>query len=128
MREVLARDDPEARLALDVYLHRLAREVAAMTASLGGLDVLVFTGGVGERAPAVRAGVADRLCFLGVAVDPQANTHVGNEVHLAGGPGWRPGEADISAESAAVATVVVAANEALEIAAAVRSVLITESN
>ena len=74
MREVLARDDADARLALDVYLHRLAAGVGAMAAALGGLDALVFTGGVGERSAAVRAGAAARLGFLGVAVDPVATS------------------------------------------------------
>ena len=58
MREVLAaaaRGEPAATLALDVYLHRLRAGIAAMAAALGGLDALVFTGGVGERAPEVRA-------------------------------------------------------------------------
>ena len=58
MREVLAaaaRGEPTAALALDVYVHRLRGGIAAMAAALGGLDALVFTGGVGERAPEVRA-------------------------------------------------------------------------
>src|SRR5664280_281432 len=50
MRELLGRADPDAELALEVYVHRLASSVAAMTVGLGGLDTLVFTGGVGERA------------------------------------------------------------------------------
>jgi acetate kinase len=65
MRELLARDDPDARLALDVYVHHLRAGVAAMAASLGGLDVLAFTGGVGEHAAAVRDRVVDGLTFLG---------------------------------------------------------------
>ena len=57
MRDVLARRPRRAtrpRLAFDVYVHRLRREIAAMAAALGGLDALVFTGGVGEHAPVVR--------------------------------------------------------------------------
>jgi acetate kinase len=67
MQEVLERagaDDPDATLALDVWRHRLVRELAAMVASLGGLDVLVFTGGIGERAADLRADVVARLTFL----------------------------------------------------------------
>jgi acetate kinase len=67
MREVLARaggGDPAARLALEVYLHRLRAAVAAMTAALGGLDVLVFTGGVGEHSAEVRAAAAAGLGYL----------------------------------------------------------------
>ena len=64
LREVEQRatnGDPDARLALDVYGHRLAAGIAAMAASLGGLDVLVFTGGVGEHSAPVRADAANRL-------------------------------------------------------------------
>ena len=76
MREVLAAagaGEPAARLALEVYLHRLRAGVAAMAAALGGLDALAFTGGVGENAPAVRAGAADGLGFLGIGLDPERN-------------------------------------------------------
>ena len=73
MRAVLARDDADARLALDVYVHRLRAAIAAMAAALGGLDALVFTGGVGEHAPEIRARTAAGLGFLGVALDAEAN-------------------------------------------------------
>jgi acetate kinase len=66
MREVLARDDGDARLALDVYVHRLRAGIGAMTASLGGLDALVFTGGVGENSEPVRQLTCDGLAHLGV--------------------------------------------------------------
>lgn len=66
MRELLARDDADARLALDVYVHRLRAGIAAMAASLGGLDTLVFTGGVGENAPEIRARACEGLEFLGI--------------------------------------------------------------
>lgn len=62
-----------AALAVAAYVHRLRREIAAMVASLGGLDVLVFTGGVGEHQPSVRAGAARGLGFLSVAVDERVN-------------------------------------------------------
>ena len=65
MRELLARKDPDARLALDVYVHRLRAGVAAMAAALGGLDVLAFTGGVGEHAAPVRDRVVAGLAHLG---------------------------------------------------------------
>ena len=74
MRELSSRaSDDDARLALDVYVHRLRAAIAAMAAALGGLDALVFTGGVGEHAPAVRAAAAGGLGFLGVALDGAAN-------------------------------------------------------
>ena len=66
MRELLARDDEDARLALGVYVHRVRAAVGAMAASLGGLDTLVFTGGVGERSARVRELVCEGLEHLGV--------------------------------------------------------------
>ena len=85
MREVLARDDDEARLAFDVYVHRLRAAIAAMTAALGGLDALVFTGGVGERSAPVRAAVVDGLGYLGVALDPARNEGAGEDGELGTG-------------------------------------------
>ena len=61
-----AAGDEQARLAFDVYVHRVAGAVAAMAVAAGGIDVLVFTAGIGERSPGVRAAVCDRLVFLGV--------------------------------------------------------------
>jgi acetate kinase len=110
MRELLARDDDSARLAIDVYLHRLVAATAAMAAALGGLDGLVFTGGVGERAPAIRAGAAERLAFLGVALDGAANRAAG-------------GDADIGAPGATVRVAVVAAREDVEMARQARALL-----
>ncbi|KAA2255975.1 acetate/propionate family kinase [Solihabitans fulvus] len=110
MRDVLARRDEDARLALDVYLHRLACGVAAMTVGLGGLDALVFTGGVGERAAEVRRRACAALGYLGVRVDERRNADA------------RP-DSEISAADAAVRTFVVEAREDLEIAACVERVL-----
>ena len=104
------RRDDSATLALEVYVHRLAGSVAAMAAALGGLDVLVFTGGVGERAAEVRRQTADRLAFLGVAVDPALNEGAMSD-------------ADISALGADVTTVVLEAREDLEIARQVREAI-----
>ncbi|MDP9342989.1 MAG: acetate/propionate family kinase [Actinomycetota bacterium] len=113
MREILRRaaaGDAAAVLALDVYVHRLAGSAAAMTASLGGLDILVFTGGVGENAPEIRRRAAERLAFLGVEVDAEANE---------GGSGDR----DVSTAGSAARTLVVEAREDLQIAHEVRRVL-----
>ena len=63
----------DARLALDVYVHRLCQEIAAMTVSLGGLDALVFTGGVGEHAPEVRRRAVSGLGFLGLRLSDERN-------------------------------------------------------
>ena len=73
MREVLARGDAAARLAVGVYIHRLCQEIAAMTVSLGGLDALVFTGGVGEHAPEVRRRAVSGLGFLGLRLSDERN-------------------------------------------------------
>ncbi len=76
VRELLAAEtdgDDAARLALAVYVHRIAAAVGAMATSLGGLDALVFTAGVGEHAPAIRERVCARLGFLGVEIDEAAN-------------------------------------------------------
>lgn len=115
MRDVEARadaGDAAARLALEVYLHRLRAGVASMVAALGGLDVLAFTGGVGERSAEIRAKAAAGLAFLGVAVDPARNEAA-------------DGDADISDGPAPAHTVVIRAREDLEIAGQVRSLLET---
>ena len=113
MRAVVAAanaGEANERLALDVYLHWLRAGIAAMTAALGGLDALVFTGGVGENSPVVRARAATGLGFLGIAVDHARNDTVS-------------GDAEVTASGAAVRTLVVAAREELEIARQVRQVL-----
>ncbi|MBF6557847.1 MAG: acetate/propionate family kinase [Acidimicrobiales bacterium] len=110
MREVLAGStagDPDARLALEVYVHRLRAGIAAMAAAMGGMDALVFTGGVGERSPDVRKLAVSGLGFLGVELDEAANER---------------GEADrtIHAADSGIPVLVVAAREDLEIAAETR--------
>jgi acetate kinase len=71
--EAAERGDERAGLALDVFVHRLAKAVAGLAASLGGLDALVFTAGIGENSVLVRSRVLARLAFLGLAEDPAAN-------------------------------------------------------
>jgi acetate kinase len=113
MRAVAAaadRGEPAARLALGVHAHRLIACVAAMAAAMNGMDALVFTGGIGEHMPAVRAAAAAGLSFLGVAVDQGRNASAA-------------GDTDISAEGAAVRTLVLTAREELEIARGTRAAL-----
>jgi acetate kinase len=113
MREVEAaaeRGEPAAVLALDVYLHRLVGGIAAMTAATGGLDVLAFTGGVGENSPTVRRRAAERLDFLGVTIDQHTNESVHDD-------------ADLSAASATARTLVITAREDIQIAHEARHVL-----
>lgn len=73
MRTLLDSDTPEAAAAIEHFTFRAAREIGALAASLGGLDALVFTGGIGENAPAIRAAIARRCGWLGVALDAAAN-------------------------------------------------------
>ena len=72
-RELLESDQPEARQALDVFTFRIAGEVARLATTLGGLDALVFTAGVGENQPRIRADVIARLAWLGLVLDTPAN-------------------------------------------------------
>jgi acetate kinase len=113
MREVEAaadRGEPDARLAIDVYIHRLAGGIAAMSAATEGVDVLAFTGGVGEHSALVRRRAAGRLAYLGVAIDPGRNDAVS-------------GDADITAAGASVRTLVITAREDLQIAGEARRLL-----
>ena len=73
LRVLLASDDPRAREAIDLFTYRIATEAGALVSALGGLDGMVFTAGVGENAPAIRAEVCDRLSWLGIRLDPAAN-------------------------------------------------------
>jgi acetate kinase len=102
--------DPDAALGVSVYLHRLRGAVAAMAAAMDGLDVLVFTGGVGENSPEIRARAADGLGFLGVAVDAERNASAELDV-------------DIGIEGAAVRTFAVRSREDIQIAREVRRTL-----
>jgi acetate kinase len=113
MREVLDRagaGDDAAVLARDVYVHRLRGAIASMAAAMNGLDALLFTGGVGENAPEIRARAVDGLAFLGLALDESAND------------GAVP-DADVSGEGSGARVLVVRAREDLEIARQVRSVV-----
>jgi acetate kinase len=73
MRTLLASDQPEAEEAIELYCYRIVREVGSLAAAIGGLDVLVFTGGIGEHAAEVRRRVCSQLGWLGVATDAAAN-------------------------------------------------------
>jgi acetate kinase len=73
MRTLLASEEPRARLAIDLYCHRIRREVGALAAVLGGLDALVFTAGIGENSAAIRTRVLDDAAWLGVVRDAAAN-------------------------------------------------------
>jgi acetate kinase len=107
MRELLAREaagDARARLALDVYCHRIRKYVGAYLAVLGRVDALVFTGGVGENAARVRSLACAGLDALGIALDERANAAVAGDL------------AEIGRAGAPVRTLVVRTNEELQIA------------
>jgi acetate kinase len=108
MRTLLASAEPSARLAIDVYVYRIRRELGSLAAALGGLDAVVFTGGIGENAPAIREQVCQAAAWLGVELDAAANAR--------GGP-------RISAPGSRVRAWVVPANEELVIARHTQSVL-----
>jgi acetate kinase len=113
MREVLSSaesGEQRAALALDVYTHRLRGGIASMAAALGGIDVLAFTGGVGQNAPAVRERVVRGLGFLGLGLDEGRNRAP-------------TGDADVTADGASARVLVVQAREDLEIARQTRAVL-----
>jgi acetate kinase len=101
--------DDAARLAVDVYVHRVAGAVAAMAAAAGGLDVLVFTAGIGERSPHVRERVCGKLAFLGVEVDPELNA--------------AEGDRDIAVPGSPVRVAVIRAREELVAARAARELM-----
>jgi acetate kinase len=73
MRTLLASAEPRAKLAVDLFVYRIGREIGSLAASLGGLDAIVFTAGIGENSAPVRARVAEAAAWLGVQIDPAAN-------------------------------------------------------
>jgi len=89
MRALLDSDDPRAREAVELFVFRVVREIGALAASMGGLDGLVFTGGIGEHAAPVRAAVCARLAWLGFALDPERNAAGGGRISVeAAKPVW----------------------------------------
>ena len=106
MREILKAMDqgnPRAALAYQVYLHRLLREIGAMLAVLGGLDALIFTGGVGENCATLRRQVCERLAFLGLRLDETKNA----QPRL---------DQDVASENSSVRVLLIRAQEECEIA------------
>jgi acetate kinase len=93
-------EDPQARMALDLYVRRIVREIGALTAVLGGLDLLAFTAGVGEHSPLLRQRICGALGWLGVALDGDANRDCTGQ-----------GAATISAGASRVRVVVEPTNE-----------------
>ncbi len=117
MRQVLAAlaGNPDARLAIDVYVHRIRQTVGAMAATLGGIDALVFTAGVGEHAPEIRRRVCKNLDFLGLELDRSANETC------------KP-DADIAVPASAGRILVIATNEDLTIMRETRQLLASSTS
>jgi len=84
MRALLASDSLRARLAVDYYVYRITREIGAMAAVLGGLDALVFTGGIGENAALIRARICEGAHWLGLQFDAAANNARGPQISFDG--------------------------------------------
>jgi acetate kinase len=86
MRTLLASDDPRARFAVELFVYRIGRELGSLAAALGGLDALVFTGGIGEHAAPIRDRVCRAAAWLGVELDPSANEAGGPRIAAVGSP------------------------------------------
>jgi len=108
MRELLASSHPCAAEALDLFVYRISRELGSLAAALGGLDAVVFTGGIGENAAPIRSRVCRDASWLGLEIDEEAN--------VKGGP-------RISGSESQVSAWVIPTNEELMIALHTRRVL-----
>lgn len=84
MRELLASDAPQAEQAIALYCHKVIREAGALLTLMGGLDAVVFTGGIGENAAAIRQRIAAGLQWLGLELDEQANSAKGPCISASG--------------------------------------------
>ena len=101
MRQIVAamnQNNPRARLAFDIFVHRLQTGIGAMLAALGGIDALVFTAGIGENSPEVRAAACAQFAFLGLKLDPRKNAE-------------SPADQEISPPDSAVRVLIVRAQE-----------------
>lgn len=111
MRQLLQSPEPRARLAVDYFVYYVAKEIGALTAVLGGLDAVVFTAGIGENSPEIRARIVQACAWLGITLDVKAN---------------QSGGACISAEGSAVSAWVVPTDEELMIARHAHAVVQTD--
>jgi acetate kinase len=84
MRDLLTNADPAARLAVDYFVYRVAKEIGALAAVLGGVDGIVFTAGIGERAAVIRQRICDASAWLGLEMDCRANEDDGPRISTAG--------------------------------------------
>jgi len=107
--------NPDARLAVDVYVHRIVKTIGAMAATLGGIDALVFTAGVGEGSPEIRKRVCEKLKYLGLEMDQAANENC------------KP-DADISMSASKARILVIATREDLTIMREARRLVGSSTN
>jgi acetate kinase len=96
---------PQAHQAIDLFCYRAANELTALATANGGLDAIVFTAGIGERSALVRAQICERLAWLGVDIDPEANAENAQR---------------ISTDTSAIEVLVIATDEEIVIAEATR--------
>jgi acetate kinase len=108
MRDLLGSSEPSARLAVDYFVYRAAKEIGALAAALGGLDALVFTAGIGENSAEIRKRISEASAWLGVELDDAANAAGGSR---------------ISAPRSKISVWVIPTNEELMIARHTRSLL-----
>jgi acetate kinase len=108
MRVLLTSDKPQAKLAVDLFVYRIRRELGSLVAALGGLDAIVFTAGIGEKAPVIRSRICRDAAWLGLEIDEAANVE---------------GRQRISTAASRVAAWVIPTNEELMIARHTRRLL-----
>jgi acetate kinase len=108
MRDLLGRDEPEARLAVDYFIYRVTKEIGALVAGLGGIDGMVFTAGIGENSAEIRQRICEGAAWLGLELDAEANSKRGPR---------------ISTPQSKVSTWVIPTNEELMIARHTRNLL-----
>ncbi len=84
MRDLLGKSEPAARLAVDYFVYRAAKEIGALAAALGGIDALVFTAGIGENSPEIRTRICEASAWLGIELDAEANQARGPRISRAG--------------------------------------------
>ena len=84
MRDLLSSSEPEARLAVDYFVYRAAKEIGALAAVLGGIDGLVFTAGIGENSAEIRRRICESSAWLGLKFDAEANARKGPRISQPG--------------------------------------------
>jgi acetate kinase len=108
MRDLLESNEPDSKLAIDYFVYRVAKEIGALTAVLGGIDSMVFTAGIGENSPEIRKRISEASSWLGIKLNEEAN---------------QKSERKISDSSSKVSVWMIPTNEELMIAQHTRGLL-----